>query len=155
MATAALEANNAGVAFRLLEARITRASAHVSALNDDDVAHIANLTRLALQSAPSRDVALSVFQRVLLPLSARLGELDTMHAVATAWNHGTYLYRTQQSAALDKCEKWFAIALELANKSPRARAAYETQIRHGWSLVVSQLKPGPDALVQQHMQRQQ
>ncbi len=148
MASAALEANNGSVAFRLLEARITRAAAHVSTLSDDDVGQLANLTRLALQSAPSRDVALSVFQRVLVPISARLGELDIMHAVATAWNHGAYLHRTQ-SAALDKCEKWLAIALELAIKSPRARAAYEQQIRQGWALVVSQLKPGADAIAQQ------
>jgi hypothetical protein len=153
MASAALEANNGSVAFRLLEARIVRAAAHVSTLADDDVGQLANLTRLALQSAPSRDVALSVFQRVLVPLSARLGELDIMHAVATAWNHGAYLHRTQ-SAALDKCEKWLAVALELATKSPRARAAYEQQIRQGWALVVSQLKPGADAVAQQSIANQ-
>ena len=68
-----------------------------------------------------------------------------MSAVGTAWNHGAYLHRTGQ--ALDKCEKWLAVALELTTKSPRARAAYEAQIRAGYALVVSQVKPGADTIV--------
>lgn len=152
MASAAVDAQQPTVAFRLLRELVTRAHAQINGGNRapsaEQVALVARLARHALETAPSRDAAFELLAGFVVSLSEHFDDDDLSHLVATAWNNGVYLHRMQLH---DKSEQWMACALELVCKSPRTRAMYEAQIRAGYAQVVANVKPGADAIVERSL----